>query len=169
MKFFENYLGHYVHACPQIAKCMLVVFVIDRTTDHGDPWILLHCRHKAIPRVVPWGIVPTCTVSSWWHPGRVAPSREHHVDTFYGGSGYTGISPFSATGKAAAICASWVSMILLKLYWFLSVEDKVSSLTFRFSRVLSLAKSFLFIFSLILTWSSTSSLKGGWFELKFEL
>jgi len=86
-----------------------------------------------------------------------------------GGSGCPGIFPFSAIGKAAAICASWVSIILLKLDWFLSIEDKVSSLTFRFSRVLSLAKSFLFIFSLILTWPSTSSLKGGWFELKFEL
>ena len=52
---------------------------------------------------------------------------------------------------------------------FLRVKDKVSSLTFKFSRDLSLAKSFLFIFSLILTWPRTSSLKGGWFELKFEL
>jgi hypothetical protein len=28
-EFFINYCGHDVHACPQIAKALLVVFVID--------------------------------------------------------------------------------------------------------------------------------------------
>ena len=84
-------------------------------------------------------------------------------------SGCPGIFPLSIVGNEAAICASWVSIIFLKLNWFLRVEDKVSSLTFKHSRDLSLAKSFLFIFSLILTWPRTSSLKGGWFELTFEL
>jgi hypothetical protein len=78
-----------------------------------------------------------------------------------GDSGCHGIFLLSTTGKAAANCASSVSIILLKLNWFLRVEDKVSSLTFKLSRDLSFAKSFLFIFSLILTWPRTSSLKGG--------
>jgi len=68
-----------------------------------------------------------------------------------GDSGCPGIFPLSTAGNETAICASWVSIILLKLNWFLRVEDKASSLTFKLSRDLSLAKSFLFIFSLILT------------------
>ena len=43
LKFFINYHGHDVDACPQIAKTLLEVFVIDPAADHGDPWILLHC------------------------------------------------------------------------------------------------------------------------------
>ena len=116
LMFFVYYLGHYVHACPQIAHCMLVVLVINWAADHGDPWILLHWCHQAIPIIILWGIVPT-----------------------------------------------------YKLNWFLSDEDKVSSFIFKLSRVLSLAMNFLFIFLLMLAWPRTSTLKGGWFELKFKL
>ena len=63
LKFFINYRGHDVDARPQIAKAVLVLFVIDRVADHGDPWILLHCCHQAIPRIVLWENVPTCMFS----------------------------------------------------------------------------------------------------------
>ena len=110
---------------------------------------------------------------AWLLRGGLRDELSHQVDTVLtfsmGVSGCLGIVLLSTAGKAAAICASWVSIILLKLNWFLSVEDKVSSFTFKHSRDLSLAKSFLFIFSLIFNWPRTRSLKGGWFELKFEL
>src|SRR6185503_13858182 len=84
---------------------------------------------------------------SWLVHGGIRDELPHPESTMLtlstGGSGCLGIFPFSATGKAVAICASWVSIILLKLDWFLSVED-ISRFTFRFFRVLSLAKSFLF-------------------------
>ena len=148
---------------------MLVVFVVDRATDHGDPWILLHCPTRPSQESFLGELYLLASLVR----GGIRDELPHPESTMLtlsmGGSGCPGIFPFSATGKAAAICASWVSIILLKLDWFLSVEDKVSSLTFRFSSVLSLAKRFLFIFSLILTWPRTRSLKGGWFELKFEL
>ena len=46
--------------------------------------------------------------------------------------GCPGIFLLSTAGKATAICASWVSIILLKLNWFLRVEDKVSILNLNF-------------------------------------
>ena len=110
---------------------------------------------------------------AWLLCGGLRDELPHLVDimlTFSTGvSGCPEIFPLSIAGNETTICASWVSIILLKLNWFLRVEDKDSSLTFKLSRDLSLAKSFLFIFLLILTWPRTSSLKGGWFELKFEL
>ena len=110
---------------------------------------------------------------AWLVRGVLRDELSHLVDTMLtfstGVSGCPGIFPPSTAGNEAAIHASWVSIILLKLNWFLRVEDKVSSFTFKLSMVISLAKSFLFIFSLILAWPRTSSLKGGWFELKFEL
>ena len=45
MKFFEDYLGHYIYTWPQITKALLVVFVVDKAADLGDPWIFLHCCH----------------------------------------------------------------------------------------------------------------------------
>src|SRR6185437_13034435 len=110
---------------------------------------------------------------AWLLRGGLRDELPRPVDTMLtfsvGDSGCHGIFPLSTAGNEAAICASWVSIILLKLNWFLRVEEQVSSLTFKLSRDLSLAKRFLFIFSLIITWPRTSSLKGGWFELKFEL
>src|SRR6185312_8135853 len=110
---------------------------------------------------------------AWLLRGGLRDELPCPVDTMLtfstGDSGCPGIFPLSTAGNKTSICASWVLIILLKLNWFLRVEDKASSLTFKLSRNLSLAKSFLFIFSLILTWPRTSSLKGGWFELKFEL
>jgi hypothetical protein len=29
LQFFIDYLGHDVHACPQIAKAMIIIFVVD--------------------------------------------------------------------------------------------------------------------------------------------
>ena len=138
----QHKLGHYVQARPQIAETLLEVFDVDRAADHGDLWILLHCCHHNIPRVVPWGIVPTCMVSAWWPSRRVTPSSGHMLTFSIGASGCPGIFPFSPASKDAAICASCVSIILLKLNWFLRVDDKVSTLIFKFSRVLSLAKNF---------------------------
>jgi hypothetical protein len=66
---------------------LLIVFVVDRAADHGDPWILLHYCHQAIPRVVLWGIVPSCMISAWWPPGWVTPSGRHHADIFNGSLG----------------------------------------------------------------------------------
>src|SRR6185503_15610225 len=83
-KCFIYYLGHYIHACPQIAKATLEVFDVDRATDHGDPWILLHYCHHAIPNIIPWGIVSTCMVDAWWPPGRVTPSGRHHANVLNG-------------------------------------------------------------------------------------
>ena len=80
-----------------------------------------------------------------------------------------GIFPKWLAGIAAAIWAIWVSIILLKLYWFFIEEDKFSSFVFIFSIILSLNINFLVIFSLILAWPKTRSFKEGLFELKFEL
>ena len=66
---------------------------------------------------------------------------------------------------AAAISKIWVSIILLKLNWFFTKEDKLSILELMFSSVLSLYINFLVIFSLILAWPNTKSFREGWFEL----
>ena len=76
---------------------------------------------------------------------------------------------FSENGTIAAIYASCVSIILLKLNWFLIAEESVSTSAFILSKILPLAASFLFKDSFILARPKTRSLKEGWFELKFEL
>ena len=80
-------------------------------------------------------------------------------------SGCSEIFPVLLTGIAATIWAIWVSIILLKLNWFFTEEDKLSSLEFTFSNILSLYESFLVRFSFIFTWPRTRSFKDGWFEL----
>ena len=85
-------------------------------------------------------------------------SETDSVDTMMtfstGASGCPGIFPLSTVvWKHQFVQVEFlsVSIFIFKLYW-----------------VLSLAKSFLFMFSIILAWSNTSSLQGGWFELKEE-
>ena len=110
---------------------------------------------------------------AWLVRGAYQGRLPHPVHTIFvvstGDSGCPGIFPDSEIGTAAAICASCVSLILLKLSWFLRAEERVSTFAFMLSRILSLAASFLFKDSLILAWPNTKSLKEGWFELKFEL
>jgi hypothetical protein len=53
-----------------------------------------------------------------------------------------GIFPVSTIGTAAAICASWVLIILLKFNWFLRAEDKVSIFILILSKVYHWPKVF---------------------------
>lgn len=73
-----------------------------------------------------------------------------------GSSGCTGIFPDSTVRTITEIWANWVSIILLMLTWFLKVEAIASTLAFIFSKILSLAASFLFKDSFILPWPKTS-------------
>ena len=115
-----------------------------------------------------WMVLP-----AWLVRGGLRDGLPHPVDTMLtfstGNSSCLGIFLLSTAGTKAAIWASCVSIILLKLSWFLSNEDKVSIFMLRLSRVLSLVKRFLFIFLLILVWPRTRSHREGWFELKLEL
>ena len=79
--------------------------------------------------------------------------------------GFPRIFPESEIGSAVAIWAIWVSIILLKLNWFLTDEDRFPSFVFMFSTIFSLYESLLVIFLLIFVWSKTRSFKEGYFEL----
>ena len=122
----------------------------------------------------PHAFILGCVVLPAWLVREVCQERlPHPVDTIFivstGDSGCPEIFPDSETGTAAAIWASCVSIILLKLNWFLIAEEIVSTFAFILSKNLSLAASFLFKDSFILAWPKTRSLKEGWFELKFKL
>ena len=90
------------------------MFDVDRAADHGDPWILLHRCYHAIPNFVPWGIV----LPAWLLHGGLWDELPRPVDTMLtfstGDSGCPEIFPLSPAGNEAAICASWVSIILLR-------------------------------------------------------
>jgi hypothetical protein len=122
------------------------VFDVDRAANHGDPWIFLHCCHHAIPNIVPWGLY----LLAWLVRGRLWDELPRPVDTMLTFStrvsGCSEIFLLSTAGKAAAICASWVSIILLKLNWFLSVEDKFQALHLNFPGFCHWPKAFFYIF-----------------------
>ena len=103
LQFFIDYLGHDVHACPQITKAMLIIFVVDRAANHGTPG----SSCTAATRPSQESFFGDCTYLAWLVRGGLRDGLPHLVDTMLtfsmGVSGCPGIFPLSIAGKEAAI------------------------------------------------------------------